>query len=440
MNIQNQESLEFDFLGVLIKNPALMDSVQVIWSFEKPFVDDRLNMIWHCMKDVYVNTGKLSNLGLRRNIQKNYETLDLSVINKISGSGAFPEQLPEFLTEIKSRMIIRNLQNLGHVFTNTDIAADGMRLLELASQKVRDIEQGMTFKTKFTVSETIQKVIEKANRVVNNPSKFDYIRTGFQELDRLIVGFQIGKMYVIAARPSVGKTAFALSMLGNMESFGIECGFLSCEMDEDSLLERRVQQISGISMNDLAQKRNKEELIQFQQAGQLYKQQTKSVFECVSDDRRLANVKLQMRNMVKKSRPKKDSPGIKVMFVDYLQKIKPDKKGHNLVAEIGEICGDLTDMGKELDCVVALLAQLKRDSDGRAPVMGDLKGSSDIEQDADGIFLIDRDKNNHSETQECKLIACKVRDAGIGIVNCKFTKKTTLFHDRLTIEENEHEF
>ncbi|MCM8526964.1 MAG: DnaB-like helicase C-terminal domain-containing protein [Lentisphaeraceae bacterium] len=432
-----EDYTEYDFLNILYQNPELIDAVQVIWNFEKPFAYDPLNWVWASMKDLYLSTGTISRIKLRREFNSKYPNFEGDVISTISQRGCFPEQLQGYLNEIRSRMITRELQSMSHQIIHQDLSVDGMKVLEMATQKIRSIEQGMTFEADIDLPEAIKRVKEKAERITDPKNVTDYIKTGFRGLDSKITGLELGRMTVVAARPSVGKTAYALSMLGNIELHNIQCAFLSCEMDVESLVKRRIQQISGISMREIANASEKQSklLSDFQHYCNEYQRVSKSIFRCLSHDRRVSNVKLQMRKI------KNQNPNVKVIFIDYLQKIKADKKGHDKASEIGEISGDLTDMAKELNVSVVLLAQLNRgaesqDASKNRPKMSQLKGSGDIEQDADNILLVHRARlaykhHDPNPVQDCELIIAKARDAAVGTTTMKFVKNTTLFRDKV---------
>lgn len=426
-----EDTLEIDFLNILCNHPQLMKLVQAIWKFEKPFSSTIMNEIWGLMKDQYVKTGTIVGRKIHRSVRQMYPNLQGNPVGDVTKPGAFPEQLQDCLTEVRSRMIIRELHGVSHQILHADMTSDGMKVLGMATQKIRSIESGMTFESEVSIPEAVIKVRDKAERSILPKSYDDYMPTGFNGLDRFIMGLELGKMFVIGARPSIGKTGMALSMLGNLELIGIRSALFSCEMDVESLIQRRIQQKSTVSLREIKNSKKQSLLDKFKINCDNYEETSNSIFKCLSNDRRLSNLKLQMRKV------KDEFPDVKVMMIDYYQKIRPDKRGHDKVSELEDISGDIYDMAKELNVAVVLLAQLNRTAEANErPKMSQLKGAGALEQDADVIVLIHRERkasfqDNDEEPIHTEFIIVKARDSKTGIATSKFIGKTTHFVDKV---------
>lgn len=439
--IQQQRNIEFDFIGLLLKCPELMPAVQNIWRFEEPFTDGRLNIIFDQMKAEYVSTGDIKNVSFLRRLQKETQksrTFELSFISELKFTGCFPEQLGDLLNEIRSRMIIRYLSGtingINHSIT-TGEGVNGMEVLQFAFNEVSNIQNNLTFETEVTIPEALKSICEKAKKAFESTGiSEDYLPTGFQSLDREIIGLERGQMVLIGARPSVGKTSFALSIAKNMDIRGVRVGFISCEMSVQDLVQRVLQQRSGVNFKDISRKKEVADLQKLYDESKQFSR-SRIVFKNINNDRRLSNLLLQMRRM------KKNHPDMEVIFIDYVQKIESDKKGHNESSEIAKISGLITDMAKQLDVVVVALCQLNRDADPeKRPQMRMLKGSGALEQDADLIMFVHRSlkgQMRHNEfVQDCELILAKGRDSGTGIFPMKFEKKITNFYDQIEMPLN----
>ena len=250
------------------------------------------------------------------------------------------------------------------------------------------------------------------------------IRSGFYTLDMLTCGFQDSDLFIIAARPSQGKTALALNMAGNIAKSGIPVAIFSLEMSKQQLFDRQVASVSGVNSQKF--RSGKFEKVDWQA---LTDAQSKIYGWPVHIDDAAA---LHYMEIIRRARRFKNKHGIQIAFVDHLQLIRGDKSPSR-DREIGSITGGLKAAAKELNIPIVLLSQLNRkleDRPSKRPVMSDLRDSGNIEQDSDvvaflyrpGVYGDQEDFEGHAE-----LHVAKQRNGPQGLIKLKWMAKTTTF-------------
>ena len=256
------------------------------------------------------------------------------------------------------------------------------------------------------------------------------VSTGFEALDVLTGGLHPGHFVVVGARPSVGKTAFALNMAVNVAEEHV-CLFFSLEMSAEELLKRLTCLVGDIETMRL---RNPLKLFEEEDWYNL----SLSVGKLSTASIRIfdqAGMDLSyIWNMVRKMRREFGYEKKLVVMVDYLQLIVgSDSYRHNRQAEISEISRSLKIMARELNVTVVALSQLSRAVEGRQnkrPMLSDLRESGQIEQDADVIAFLYRDDYYHKDSEErdtIEVIVAKQRNGPIGTVKLGFKKECGRF-------------
>ena len=253
----------------------------------------------------------------------------------------------------------------------------------------------------------------------------DGIKTGFLGLDNLLGGFNKGEMVVIAARPSIGKSALALSMIKNMANENISGLYISLEMSYKELAKRLVLidiQKDDIFLNNIFDyQKYKVEL------GKLYELPIYIVNEynsSISGILKVASNLIRTRN-------------IGILFIDHLQLVFSGKKAENRNLELSGITSILKQFALKENIVAVVLSQVGRQCDGRMPTLSDLRDSGAIEQDADKVILLNRPafygistyENGVSTAGICDLKIAKNRNGPIGESRLKFLEKYTAFEN-----------
>ncbi|MCB0076789.1 MAG: replicative DNA helicase [Anaerolineales bacterium] len=253
------------------------------------------------------------------------------------------------------------------------------------------------------------------------------VQTGFESLDKILGGMQTGDLIILAARPSVGKTAFALSIAQYTALHGARVAYFSLEMGVEQIAQRLVSMQTGIDAQRL-------------RIGPIYTEDLENVSHAIEVlgntiffvDETPAINPLEMRT---KLRRVVSEYGIDLVVVDYLQLMASGRSSENRVQEVSYISRMLKEMARELKVPVLALSQLSRGVDSRQekrPMLSDLRDSGSIEQDADVVMFIYRDEVYNKDTERpnlAEIIVAKHRNGPTGVVDLRFTKENAKFTD-----------
>lgn len=293
------------------------------------------------------------------------------------------------------------------------------------------------FKTSTTVSmkESVMEAVDLIQKSYDNKGGVTGVATGFAELDRMTSGLQPGDMIVIAARPSMGKTALAMNIAEHVAlNEKLPVGVFSLEMTRIQLVQRMLCSRARVNMQKV-----RDGFLSERDFPALTAAASKMAEAPIHIDDSAALPILELRA---KARRMKSQYGIKLIVVDYLQLLRSgSKRGQeNRQIEVSEISSGLKSLGKELGVPVLVLAQLNRQPEARQggkPRLSDLRESGSIEQDADVVGLLYRgevyeeDEDARAEKAgEAELIIAKQRNGPIGDVKLTFLKEFTRFEDR----------
>lgn len=265
------------------------------------------------------------------------------------------------------------------------------------------------------------------------------LRTGF-DFDRMITGLKPGELFVLAARPSIGKTALAVNIATNIALANppASVGFFSLEMPALQLVLRMVCGITRTSLNDFRSMNVSPSQWADVQNAMVMLQNA----QIVIDDTGAIDI-LELRA---KARRMKSKHNVQVIFIDYLQLIKvQSKRNSNRENDVAMISGALKAMAKELNISVVVLAQLNRQAEqGEKPKLSHLRESGAIEQDADVVALLHRERNKQYEQGEdedkplpAEVIIAKNRNGATGSQSLLFFPKITRFENGSVSEEGE---
>ena len=314
-----------------------------------------------------------------------------------------------------------------------EASADSFRLLDDTERRIYEIKnQGM--KRSYTgIDSLVAKALKQIESNTKNTSDITGVPSGIQSVDRITAGWQKSDLIILAGRPGMGKTAFALTMLRNAAVVhNIPVAFFSLEMSAVQLVTRMISSEAEISSEDL-RKGNLQEHQWQQLISQTQKLSQAPIF--IDDTPSLSIFELKA-----KSRRLHSQHGIGLVMVDYLQLMKGDdvkEAKMNREQEISYISRSLKTLAKELNVPVIALAQLSRETEKRAdktPQLSDLRESGSIEQDADLVAFIYRDAYYGKEDEEStggtsKLLIRKHRNGAPGDADMVFKNNIQRFVD-----------
>ena len=304
-------------------------------------------------------------------------------------------------------------------------------IVDESEQKIFSIgEQGQRHKQGFQdMGSLVVTLLDRVQEMADNPNDVTGVPTGFYDLDRMTAGFQAGDLVVLAARPSMGKTALAINIAEHVAlNEGLPVAVFSMEMGAAQLAVRVVGSIGRIDQSHLRTgKLTDDEWPRLTEA--IERLRTVSLHIDESAGLNSAQLRANARRLARKCGK------LGLIVVDYLQLMSgTDSDGENRATELGEISRGLKTLAKELQCPVIALSQLNRSVESRPdkrPMMSDLRESGAIEQDADIIMFIYRDeyytKDACKEPGVAEIIIAKQRNGPTGTVKLAFLRNITKF-------------
>lgn len=315
--------------------------------------------------------------------------LSLDDLVSIMDSTASAANVDHYAERVRDEKKRRTVQCIGSMANE---AESGAQAVDDALKQLMELSKTDS-KTQHHINDGLNAVIAKMELI--SSGGLTYIPTGFVDLDAQLNGFTGGKLYVIGARPSMGKTALALNMMDAAEKSGCKALFFTMEMTQEEVTDRML--CASGSLNTKAKYDMQQEDWGKLTAGFNIMKDRNIIF----DDGSGHNIQY-MKNTIRTHAAKNENP---IYFIDYLQLMRIT--GENRVQGIGEITRDLKSLSKEVDAPIVLLSQLSRALEQRPdkrPVMADLRESGEIEQDADVIMFIYRDEV-YNENSDSKGIA-----------------------------------
>lgn len=275
----------------------------------------------------------------------------------------------------------------------------------------------------------VSRFIDATQERFNRKGQLSGITSGFHRLDVMTDGFQLGELAIIGARPSIGKTAIAIAIA---KAAGIDQRiptlFISLEMSDESIVRRMVSTVGSIPMQDIKTGDMDEGGMKAMGSATAKVAGSPVYFVSGSGISSIATITAVIRRAARKW-------GVKLVLIDYLQKIHGSKSAEKKTYEIAEVSGKLKGVASDTKTAVVALAQLNRENEkdkGRVPRLTDLADSGQIERDADLVLLLNRER--HEANGEAIIAIAKQRDGECGIVPlwyegkyCRFTDPSPTF-------------
>ncbi|MGM9971528.1 MAG: replicative DNA helicase [Anaeroplasmataceae bacterium] len=427
---RNREA-EIALLGCVFLDESLMLSINDEISYTD-FYDDKNREIFKAMTNLYIShqsidittlcselerTGKLNNVGVE-------------YINQIANSTYTTTNIDDYIRLVKDtslkRKAISVLSKLTQDGYNPNL--DANEYITSLEKEVFELSKSKKTSEFVRINDVVEIVKRNVEINSNRKSTVTGLNTGFSNLNKATLGLQNGNLIILAARPAMGKSAFAMNLAvqvaeGNNNSKAAVAIF-SLEMGADQLVERMISSEAHIN----SEKIKKGEITGTD--GVLFSGASEKLSELnlYFDD----SASITVEDIRAKCRKLKADQGLDLVIIDYLQLIKGDssKPKHE---EIGAISRSLKLMARELNIPVVALAQLSRDVEKREdknPIMADLRDSGNIEQDADIIMFLYREeyyKKNSNRIGEADLIIAKNRSGTTGKLKFQFEGQYSKF-------------
>lgn len=353
----------------------------------------------------------------------------VSYITEISSAVTTTANLSSYIKIVEQKAILRKL-----IRASTKIIEDSYNkqsevenVVESAEKKIFEIAENRTSTDVEPLNQVLERGFLEIERIFNNKGEITGVGSGIKDLDAKTSGFQKGDMVLIAARPSMGKTTFALNIAENAAiKEGKSVVIFSLEMSKEQLAYKLLCSEANIDMLKLrtgALEDNDWQNIA-RAAGPLSKA------KIYIDDTAGVSV-MEMRS---KCRRLKIEHGIDLILIDYLQ-LMSGSNNESRQQEVSEISRSIKALAKEMECPIIALSQLSRAPEQRAdhrPMLSDLRESGSIEQDADVVMFLYRDEYYNKETEDknvCECIISKQRNGPVGTVSMSFMGALSKFAD-----------
>lgn len=341
-----------------------------------------------------------------------------SLTNVVPSSANFSH----YVEIVKKQSLLRQLISLsGEIIEDAYNAGDNENLVGIAEKKIYELAEKGQRSSLEKIAIPVAKVMDNFEKIARNGGKSDGLKTGFYQLDKNINGLQKSDLIILAARPGVGKTSFAMNIVSNAAIYSkAKCAIFSFEMSAELLARRMICSVANVSMS----KGMRGEYTSAEWA-KLMQAKTKLDEAAIYIDDNSMNTPSQV---LSKCRKLKREQGLDLVVIDYIGLMKADEKSESRQVEVSNISRQLKILAKEIDVPVIALSQLNRAvetrEDGKPgrPNLSDLRDSGQIEQDADMVWFIHRDmtKNDFekdpNQNYTAELIIAKFRNGQTGSV------------------------
>lgn len=307
-----------------------------------------------------------------------------------------------------------------------DEATESRLIVEEAQRQIFDLtdnRQTLTFKS---AKEIIPKTIDAIEKLYNTKDAFTGIPSGFDDLDAMTSGFQKSELIIIGARPSVGKTALALTLAAYTSiDKNIPTAFFTLEMSDMALMQRLISSEAKIESEKIRTGllKPKDFHSLMEAAGRIY---DAPLYIVDMPNMKLLDLRAQARRLRAQQK-------VEIIFIDYLTLISSENYHIPRHEQIAEISRSLKSLARELDIPVVALSQVRRDAEGKRPSLSDIRESGSIEQDADLVMFLHRERESEKKADErskavsTELIIAKQRNGPVGTVDIVFLPSYTKF-------------
>ena len=431
-SLEAEESL----LGnIMLYDEAMRQTVEA-GILSEDFYFDNHRKIYNIMYSMYEKKERIDTVSLSTKL-KDFEYYDkvggADFILRLAGSTISNANTKDYIRIIKNKSYARKVIEAANKIA--DEGYDGKLeiedLLDEAENRILGITRSRAMSDFKKSSEVFDATLEKIQRIYDQGDTITGIKSMYSDLDRMTTGFQRGDLIILAARPSVGKTAFALNISLNAASVSSGAvAIFSLEMPADQLASRMLSAKSRVAGQKL-------------RTGKLDNNDWSKVNEAVSELRRQKiyiddTPGIKVSDIFAKCRTLKNDAGLSLIIIDYIQLIQGSGKNESRQQEVSEISRRLKALARELDVPVIALSQLSRGVEKREdkrPMLSDLRESGAIEQDADLVMFLYRDEyynrkdeEERAATEEVELNLAKHRNGPTGLVKLMFEREINAFY------------
>ena len=421
-------------LGAIILKPDVMHDISVS-VYPESFFADKHRAIFDAISKLFTKGDPIDLVSVVTTLK------EMNQLDRVGGAAYITELIETvpaagnamyYSTQVQDKSILRSL-----IHAADDIAEIGYsdpetvdQALDQAEKKIFQATQSPSAQKFRPIGSALSEAWERFEHLTENPNDKRGVPSGFTALDNVLAGFQKSDLIILAARPAMGKTTFALDLARNAAlGHGASVGIFSLEMSDQQLVDRMLAAESGVDSWKLRTGRlsNDNEYVALQEA---MTKLNKAPIHIIDDaDMNIVKMRSATRRL-------KNEYGVDLLIVDYLQLMSPtnSKNSDSMVQQITEISRSLKILAKEMNIPVIALSQLSRavEQRGGKPRLSDLRDSGSIEQDADVVMFIHReDKMNKDKEAErpniAEIMVEKHRNGAVGMAELYFDGKHVRF-------------
>ena len=394
--------------------------------------------IFSCLATIYKESGQATDiLGLAEALKKENKLEQVGgslYLAELAEESASPVSAEECAHLIREKSILRQIIHLCGHFQKRAMSHDFSKLdgfIDSLERELFRFTENLTQNQLLPITDMVKEGLERLEELFHKKISVTGVSSSFTELDHLTSGFQPGELSIIAARPSMGKTAFSLNIALSAALSNKKVAFFSVEMTREQILMRLLSLIGKVHLSNL-------------RTGQIASESWDNLVLAgaklselsffVDDSSFLSPFEVRSR-----ARRLKSHKGLDLLIVDYLQLMGLKDKMENREREVSEISRLLKSIAKELSIPVLALSQLNRGVEGRTnrrPMLSDLRESGSIEQDADVIMMLYREDYYNPDTDKkgkAEVILNKQRNGPTGKVHLKWDPRFGLFENDIPI-------
>lgn len=434
---QNVEAEQAVLGAMMLEKDAVITALEKLRA--RDFYRDTHKIIFTAMERLYKNQQEVDIITLPEELRKMKKLDDvggLEYILSLPNVVATAANLSYHANIVREKALSRDL-----ISTCTELSVEAYsgekgteELMDQAEQKILKLADNQNKDSLVPIGQVVSTVVKQVEKLYENKAGLTGLPTGFRDFDRMTSGLQPSDLILIAARPSMGKTAFTLNIAQHV---GVRLhksvAFFSLEMSAEQLTQRMICQLAHVDSQKI-------------RTGQIYSEdEWKNVWQACEkiytapiyiDD----TPGISIAEMRSRARRHKAEHGLDLIIVDYLQ-LMQGRNSESRQQEISEISRSLKSLARELKVPLIALSQLSRGVESRQdkrPMLSDLRESGALEQDADVVSFLYREDYYDKETVDkniTEIIIAKHRNGPVGSVKLYFKNEFTLFTDLDTRQE-----
>jgi len=429
----HSDEAEVSVLGAILIDK---DAVVAVADFLRPehFYREAHSRIFKAVLDLYEDRSPVDIVTLTDRLRKNKDLTEVGgtaylteMVNRVP-TAANVEKYAQIVKDLCTKRLL--IQAAGKISEAAfDEGNEAAQALDLAETEIFSLSQKHLKQSFIHIKDALEESFDRLDELHKRAGGLRGVPTGYRDLDNMLAGFQPSNLLILAARPGVGKTAFALNIARSVAvDYKIPVGIFSLEMSKEELTDRLLVRQSDIDAWKLKTgKLEEEDFSRFSEAMGILADAPLYI-----DDTPGISI-LEMRTKARRLQVEK---GLQLLVVDYLQLIK-GRNLENRVQEVGEISMGLKNLARELRIPVIALSQLSRSIEtrggGARPRLSDLRESGSIEQDADVVMFLYREDEDVLEN--VSLDIAKHRNGAIGTIRLRFVPSRVSFYPMETRRE-----